>query len=43
MQHENNVPDLWVNLEPQGKIHVVIELKNKNGNFKENIFKEKFY
>lgn len=32
MQHESNVPDLWVNLEPQGKIHVVIELKNKNGN-----------
>lgn len=31
MQHESNVPDLWVNLEPQGKIHVIIELKTKNG------------
>ncbi|XP_058978888.1 protein kinase C-like [Musca domestica] len=31
MQHESGVPDLWVNLEPQGKIHVIIELKNKNG------------
>ncbi|KAM7361163.1 protein kinase C isoform 1-T3 [Cochliomyia hominivorax] len=35
MQHENNVPDLWVNLEPQGKIHVVIELKNKNDTTKD--------
>ena len=38
MQHESNVPDLWVNLEPQGKIHVVIELKNKNGKCFLNIY-----
>ena len=38
MQHESNVPDLWVNLEPQGKIHVVIELKNKNGKYFLNIY-----
>ncbi|XP_058982526.1 protein kinase C isoform X1 [Musca domestica] len=35
MQHESGVPDLWVNLEPQGKIHVIIELKNKNDQTKD--------
>ncbi|XP_073841837.1 protein kinase C isoform X1 [Musca autumnalis] len=35
MQHESTVPDLWVNLEPQGKIHVIIELKNKNDQTKD--------
>ncbi|KAI8046048.1 hypothetical protein M5D96_002248 [Drosophila gunungcola] len=29
MQSETAVQDLWVNLEPQGKIHVIIELKNR--------------
>ncbi|KAH8416690.1 hypothetical protein KR222_007074 [Zaprionus bogoriensis] len=30
MQSESGVPDLWINLEPQGKIHVIIELKSRN-------------
>uniref|UniRef100_T1GFM4 C2 domain-containing protein n=1 Tax=Megaselia scalaris TaxID=36166 RepID=T1GFM4_MEGSC len=29
MQSEPTVKDLWVDLEPQGKIHVIIELKGK--------------
>uniref|UniRef100_A0A034WC28 Calcium-independent protein kinase C n=1 Tax=Bactrocera dorsalis TaxID=27457 RepID=A0A034WC28_BACDO len=29
MQNEAGVLDLWVNLEPQGKLHIIIELKNR--------------
>ncbi|XP_017489560.1 PREDICTED: calcium-independent protein kinase C-like [Rhagoletis zephyria] len=29
MQNETGVLDLWVNLEPQGKLHIIIELKNR--------------
>ncbi|XP_055847286.1 protein kinase C [Episyrphus balteatus] len=27
LHNESSAPDLWINLEPQGKIHIVIELK----------------
>lgn len=30
LHDESSAPDLWVNLEPQGKIHVVVELKKKS-------------
>lgn len=32
MHRENSVQDLWVDLEPQGKIHVIIELKYQDQN-----------
>lgn len=31
IQHaESKMPDLWVNLEPQGKIHIIIELQESS-------------
>lgn len=34
LHDESSVPDLWVNLEPQGKIHIVVELKKKSDSSK---------
>ncbi|XP_055908106.1 protein kinase C isoform X2 [Eupeodes corollae] len=34
LHNESNAPDLWINLEPQGKIHIIIELKKKTDHCK---------